>query len=80
VNSVETIPLLKAKNSSVQLSHEASIGKISEEEVEYLQTKGLSKDQARELIVKGFVNDSVKKMPSLIQERIEEMMASGKGF
>jgi hypothetical protein len=62
------------------LSHEASIGKISEEEVEYLQTKGLNKDQARELIVKGFVNDSVKKMPSLIQERIEEMMASGKGF
>jgi hypothetical protein len=62
------------------LSHEASIGKISEKEVEYLQTKGLNKDQARELIVKGFVNDSVKKMPSLIQERIEEMMASGKGF
>jgi hypothetical protein len=80
VDNVETIPLLKAKNSSVQLSHEASIGKISEEEIEYLQTKGLNKDQARELIVKGFVNDSVKKMPSLIQERIEEMMASGKGF
>jgi hypothetical protein len=80
VDNVETIPLLKAKNSSVQLSHEASIGKISEEEVEYLQTKGLNKDQARELIVKGFVNDSVKKMPSLIQQRIEEMMASGKGF
>jgi hypothetical protein len=80
VDNVETVPLLKAKNSSVQLSHEASIGKISKEEVEYLQTKGLSKDVARELIVKGFVNDSVKKMPSLIQEKIEEMMAGGKGF
>ena len=78
--TVETIPLLKAKNSSVQLSHEASIGKISKQEIEYLQTKGLSQDQARELIVKGFVNDSVKGMPLSVQERIEEMMSSGKGF
>ena len=77
---VETIPLLKANNSSVQLSHEASIGKISKEEIQYLQTKGLTEDQARELIVKGFVNDSVKKMPVSIQEKIEDMLASGKGF
>lgn len=77
---VETVPLLKAKNSSVQLSHEASIGKISREEIQYLQTKGLNEDQARELIVKGFVNDSVKKMPESVQEKIESMMASGKGF
>jgi hypothetical protein len=77
---VETIPLLKAKESSVQLSHEASIGKISKEEIQYLQTKGLTEDQARELIVKGFVNDSVKKMPPSVQDKIENMMASGKGF
>jgi hypothetical protein len=77
---VETIPLLKAKESSVQLSHEASIGKISKEEIQYLQTKGLTEDEARELIVKGFVNDSVKKMPPSVQDKIENMMASGKGF
>jgi hypothetical protein len=77
---VETIPLLKAKNSSVQLSHEASIGKISKEEIEYLQTKGLTQQQAQDLIVKGFVNDSVKRMPESVQEKIENMMAGGKGF
>lgn len=77
---VETIPLLKASNSSVQLSHEASIGKISQEEIQYLQTKGLTQDQARELIVKGFVNDSVKKMPLSVQEKINDMLESGKGF
>jgi len=77
---VETIPLLKAKNSSVELSHEASIGKISKEEIQYLQTKGLNKDHARELIVKGFVNDSVKRMPLSIQEKIESILAGGKGF
>lgn len=77
---VETVPLLKAKNSTVQLSHEASIGKISRQEIEYLQTKGLSEDQARELIVKGFVNNSVKRMPVSVQEKIAVMLASGKGF
>ncbi len=77
---VETVPLLKAQNSSVQLSHEASIGRISKEEIQYLQTKGLTEDQARELIVKGFVNDSVKKMPESVQEKIESMMSIGKGF
>jgi Fe-S cluster assembly scaffold protein SufB len=77
---VETVPLLKAKENSVQLSHEASIGKISKEEIQYLQTKGLNEDQARELIVKGFVNDSVKRMPISVQEKIESMLASGKGF
>ncbi len=77
---VETIPLLKAKNSTVQLSHEASIGKISRQEIEYLQTKGLSEQKARELIVKGFVNNSVKRMPVSVQEKIGIILASGKGF
>ena len=77
---VETIPLLKAKNSTVQLSHEASIGKISKQEIEYLQTKGLNEEEARELIVKGFVNDSVKRMPVSVQEKIAVMLASGKGL
>jgi Fe-S cluster assembly scaffold protein SufB len=78
--AVETVPLLKAQNPSVQLSHEASIGKISKEEIEYLQTKGLNEEEATELIVKGFVNNSVKRMPLSVQEKIESMMAGGKGF
>jgi hypothetical protein len=77
---VETIPLLRAKNSTVQLSHEASIGKISKQEIEYLQTKGLTEQEARELIVKGFVNNSVKRMPVSVQEKIAIMLTSEKGF
>ena len=78
--NVETVPLLKAINTSVQLSHEASIGKISKKEIEYLQTKGLTEDDARELIVRGFVNDSMKRMPESVQEKIDGMISAGKGF
>ncbi|MCD4811887.1 SufD family Fe-S cluster assembly protein [bacterium] len=78
--SVEVVPVLKAKNSTVQMSHEASIGKISKEEIEYLQSKGLDEKKAQDLIVKGFVNNSVKKMPESVIEKIEEMLSHGSMF
>ena len=78
--SVETVPTLKAENSTVQISHEASIGRISKEEIEYLQSKGLGKKKAQDLIVKGFVNNSLKKMPESIQQKIEEMLSNGSMF
>jgi Fe-S cluster assembly scaffold protein SufB len=72
--TVEAVPILKALNPSTQLTHEASVGKISSSEVEYLQTKGLSKDMARELIVKGFVNKSLKNMPDLVQKKMLDIV------
>lgn len=77
---VETVPILKAKNPTVSMSHEASIGRISKEEIEYLQSKGLDEKRAQDLIVKGFVNDSVKKMPLVVQEKIEDMLSHGSMF
>jgi Fe-S cluster assembly scaffold protein SufB len=77
---VETVPVLRAKNKDVELSHEASIGRISKDEIEYLQSKGLNEKKAQDLIVKGFVNDSIKKMPDSVQQKIEELMAGGSMF
>lgn len=71
---VEAVPVLKALNADTQLSHEASVGKIAKEEVEYLQTKGLNSDEARELIVKGFINNSLKNMPKQVKEKMEEIL------
>jgi Fe-S cluster assembly scaffold protein SufB len=39
------------------LTHEAAIGKISEEELNYLRSRGLSKDEAVNLIVTGFLGE-----------------------
>lgn len=78
--TVETIPVLKAKNPTVKMSHEASIGRISKEEIEYLQSKGLSESKAKDLIVKGFVNNSVKSMPDTVQSKIEDMLSHGSMF
>ncbi|MCD6523165.1 MAG: SufD family Fe-S cluster assembly protein [Candidatus Diapherotrites archaeon] len=52
---VTFIPKLIDKNKDVTMTHEASIGKISEEELNYLRSRGLSEDEAIELIVNGFL-------------------------
>ncbi len=71
---VEAIPVLRALNSETELTHEASVGKISKDEVEYFQTKGLNKDIAKELIVKGFVNSSLKNMPDEVSKKMKDII------
>ena len=52
---ISLIPELICKNKQAQLTHEASIGKISEEELNYLRMRGLTEKQAINLIVNGFL-------------------------
>jgi hypothetical protein len=48
-------PEIVCKNNQAQITHEASIGKISEEELFYLQSRGLSEQEAINLIITGFL-------------------------
>jgi len=54
-SSIELIPALINKNKNSLLTHEASIGKINEEEINYLRARGLSQREAINLIVNGFL-------------------------
>jgi len=49
-------PKLICKNNQAQLTHEASIGRISEEQLSYLRTRGLTEEEALNLIITGFIN------------------------
>jgi len=49
------IPELICENKKTQITHEASIGKISEDELNYLRMRGLSEKQAIDLIINGFL-------------------------
>lgn len=51
----EAIPNLEIKTDDVKCSHAATVGKIDEEEVFYLQSRGISETQAKEMIVEGFL-------------------------
>jgi len=54
-SSISFIPTLISKNNKAQLTHESSIGKISEEQLNYLRTRGLTENEALKLIVSGFL-------------------------
>jgi len=80
-SAVTAIPQLHSKNDKTQLTHEAFLGKISNEEIEYLQTKGLSYEKAEEMIVKGFANKSIENMPDTVKQKIATIIeTSSKGF
>jgi Fe-S cluster assembly protein SufB len=54
---------LKIKNEQVTVSHEARVGKIGEEEIFFLQSRGLSEQEAIRLVVSGFIEPIVKALP-----------------
>lgn len=59
----KTYPYMKVNNNTAEVSHEATVGKIGEEEIFYLMSRGLSQEQAVQLIVNGFIEPIVKALP-----------------
>lgn len=59
----DTFPTEIVQNNSSSIAHEATISKISDEQLFYLMSKGLSKEKAEGLIVTGFLDDFSKELP-----------------
>ncbi len=62
-SSSNTYPKNISYNESSTIEHEATISKVSEEKLNYLMSKGLSEDKAKELLVMGFIADFKKELP-----------------
>ena len=63
ISASDTIPFNEIHNSQVALEHEAKVSKISEEQLYYLMSRGLSESEATEMIVMGFVEPFTKELP-----------------
>ena len=59
----DTIPSITIENDNVDLGHEAKIGRISDEAIFYLMTRGISEEEARAMLVRGFVEPISKELP-----------------
>jgi Fe-S cluster assembly protein SufB len=59
----DTYPAITVKGDRNSIQHEASVSKISEEMIFYMQQRGLSEAEAMSLAVNGFVNDLVREFP-----------------
>lgn len=59
----DTIPYNEINNANVSMEHEAKVSKISEEQLHYLMSRGISEEKATEMIVMGFVEPFTKELP-----------------
>jgi len=59
----DTIPSITVESDNVDLGHEAKIGRISDEAIFYLMTRGISEEEARAMLVRGFVEPISKELP-----------------
>ncbi len=59
----DTYPYIEIDEDDVTVGHEASVSKIGEEQLFYLQSRGLAEDEASAMIVAGFIEPMVKELP-----------------
>lgn len=59
----DTIPYNEIMNENISLEHEAKVSKVSEEQLFYLMSRGISEEEATEMIVMGFIEPFTKELP-----------------
>jgi Fe-S cluster assembly scaffold protein SufB len=69
--SIHAIPELNGKADGVEMSHEAAVGKIAQEEILYLMSRGLTEDEATSTIVRGFLSVDIPGLPPQLKAEID---------
>jgi len=73
---MHAIPEIDGRVVDVELSHEAAVGKIARDEIEYLMARGLSEDEATATIIRGFLDIKIEGLPDSLQKQIENAIDS----
>jgi Fe-S cluster assembly protein SufB len=76
----DTVPDIQVRNNDVTIAHEATVGKLSEEQIFYLTSRGIPEREARAMIVNGFIEPIVRLLPleyAVEMNRLIEMEMEG---
>ena len=71
----DTYPTVDIKENLVDIGHEASVSKVSDDQLLYLTSRGLTLDQASALIINGFIDCFVKELPLEYAVEINRLIA-----
>ena len=80
ISRSDTYPYVDIREDDVQMGHEATVSKISEDQLFYLMSRGLSEDEAMAMIVRGFIEPIAKELPmeyALELNRLIELQMEG---
>ncbi len=75
---IHAIPELEGRVAGVELSHEAAVGKIAQEQIEYLMARGLDEEEATSTIVSGFMNLDIMGLPKELKEAVDKIIEETK--
>ena len=73
-SSADTIPYNTILNGNVSMEHEAKVSRVSEEQLYYLMSRGISPEKATEMIVMGFVEPFTKELPMEYAVELNRLM------
>ncbi len=76
---IHAIPELRGYVDGVEMSHEAAVGKIAQEEISYLMSRGMDEEEATSTIVRGFLSLDIPELPGPLKAEIDKAIdLSGK--
>ena len=81
-SEISAVPELVSRSSTSTLTHEAAVGKLNEEQVLYLMSRGLGRKEAEDLLIRGFLDVRILKLPEFLQQQVERIvsLAMGRGM
>jgi Fe-S cluster assembly protein SufB len=80
ISRSDTYPYVDVRNDDVSMGHEATVSKVSEDQLFYLMSRGLNEDEAMATIVRGFVEPIARELPmeyALELNRLIELQMEG---
>ena len=73
-SSIYAVPELEANAANLEMSHEAAVGQIDEEEIYYLTSRGLTEEEAASMIVRGFLSMDITGLPDELAAETQKMI------
>ena len=78
---IVAVPELDGRVAGVELTHEAAVGKIAEEQITYLMARGFTEDEAASIIVRGFMEVNLEGIPPELAAEVKRVLdATAKGL
>lgn len=70
---ISSVPVISSKKQGSSLSHEAAIGMIAERELDYLMSKGFTEEEAKSVLIRGFMNVEAP-LPKNIRDNVDRIL------
>ena len=77
ISRSDTYPYVDVREDDVQMGHEATVSKVSDDQLFYLMSRGLTEDEAMAMIVRGFIEPIARELPMEYAMELNKLIEMG---